>query len=49
MSAPRRWEVVNTKAMILAIFRVTFQIVKWNVDDIYFPNMSWTAALQIVS
>lgn len=51
LSVPIRWKGVNTKVtcIILAIYRVTFQIVKWNVDDIYFPNMSWTAAEQIVS
>lgn len=49
LSVPRRWNVVNTKALILAIYRVTFQIVKWNVADIYFPKMSLIAALQIVS
>lgn len=51
LSVPIRWKDVNTKVtcIILAIYRVTFQIVKWNVDDIYFPYMSWTAALQIVS
>lgn len=51
LSVPIRWKGVNTKVtcIILAIYRVTFQIVKWNFDDIYFPNMSWTAAEQIVS
>lgn len=45
----KRWEVVNTKGIIYALYRVTLQIVKWNVDDIYFPNMSLNAAVQIVS
>lgn len=40
---------VNAKVIILAIYRVTVQIVKWRVDDKNSPEMTWIAASQIVS